>query len=110
MNNIVITMLDEKILGGEFEIWPADPISDTKLIIIGIYVTNLGLIEDRSFCFIELLNGSTEKSNIMLVRLNITAVILEINNHHQPDLINLEIKQINKKKKRLKSASKKKLI
>lgn len=62
------------------------------LITIGIYITNLGYLEDGSPYFIELLDSDTKESNRMLIGLDIATVILETDDQDLPDLINLEVK------------------
>ena len=60
--------------------WLADLLPDATFIIVGIHVTNLSYLEDKSLCFIELLDNNTEESNRMLVGQNTAAIILEIYN------------------------------
>lgn len=96
------TSVNWKILGKEFETWLADSFLYMTLVTIGMYVTNLGYLEDRSPCFMVLLEGSIKKSNRMLVGLDITVVILETNHQDLPDPIDLKVKWANKKKERAK--------
>lgn len=44
-----------------------------------MYITNLNYLEDKSSYFMELPNGGTEKSNKILVGLDIIAVISNTN-------------------------------
>ena len=60
--------------------WPADLFSNAILIIISIYITNLGYLQDKSLYFTELSNGSIEELKKILIKLDITAIISEINN------------------------------
>ena len=80
--------------------WPADPLSNATLIIIGMYVINLGYLKDRPPYFTELLDGGTKESNWILVRLNTAVVIPKTDDQDLSDLINLEAKQTNKKKEK----------
>ncbi len=94
------TSADWKMLGKEFETWPADPLSDPTLITVGMCVTNLGYLEDGSRRFTKLPNSGTEESNKMLVELDTAAVIPEADNQDLPDLIDLEAERANKKKEK----------
>lgn len=51
-----------KMLREEFEIWLADPLFNIILIIVGMYVTNLGYLEDGSPYFTEFSDSGTEES------------------------------------------------
>lgn len=80
------------MLGKKFKTWPADSLSNTIFVIMGIYVTNIGYLEDGSSCFTEISDGGIEESNKILKKLNIVAVIPKTHNQNLPDLINLETK------------------
>ncbi len=94
LNNIVITRLtinrrlyilsnswkfntfaNWRILGEKFEMWLADPLPDMTFIIVGMYVINLGYLEDGPFCFTELTNSDIEELNRMLIGLHTTTII-----------------------------------
>ncbi len=94
------TSTDWKMLGKEFETWPADPLSDAILITVGMHFTNLGYLEDGPPRFMEFPNGGTEELNRMLVGLDTTAVIPETDNQDLPDLIDSEAERANKKKEK----------
>ena len=66
-----------------------------------MHVINLGYLENGLFCFIELSNGNTNKSNKMLIGLNIATIISKTNNQDLIDLIVLKTKQANKKKEKI---------
>lgn len=88
------------MLGEEFKMWPADPFFNATLVIVSRYITKLGNLEERFSRFIELPNGNTEKSNKMLVKLDIVVVISETDHQDPPYLIDLKAKQANKKKEK----------
>lgn len=67
------------MLGKKFQTWPTDPLSNTILVTFDMCVTNLGYREDGPPHFTKLLNGDTEESNRMLIRLDIAFVIPETN-------------------------------
>lgn len=67
------------MLGEEFKTWPADSIPITKLLTIGIHVTNFGNLEDGLPYFTELPDSGIKESDRMLIRLNTAAVILDNN-------------------------------
>ncbi len=94
------TSANWKMLGEEFEMWPADPLPDTTLITVGMHITNLGYLEDGPPRFTELPDGGTEESNRMLVGLDIAAVIPKTDDQDLPDLIDSEAKRANKKKEK----------
>ena len=75
-----------------FKMWLADLFLDAILITIGIYIINLGYLEDRSLYFTELPNDGTEELNRILVWLDIVAVIQKIDIQNLPDIIDLEVK------------------
>lgn len=79
------------MLKEEFEIWPVDLLSDITFVIISMYFTNLGYLEDRLSHFTKLLKGDIEKSNRMIVELNTAVVIPEIDNQDLLDLIDLKV-------------------
>lgn len=54
---------------------------------LGLYISTLGYLEDRSICFIELPDDGIEKLNKCLIRLNTTITILD--NNQQLNLLNL---------------------
>ena len=81
--------------------WLANSLFDVTFIIIGMHVTNLGYLKDGSLCFTEFSDGGMDKSNKILVRLDIAAVILEINNQNLLNLINLKAEWVNKKKEKV---------
>ena len=99
LNNIVITQLTRyrlpnipsnswrfntfanwKMLKEEFKMWPVDLLPDAILITVGIYIINLGYLEDKFPCFIEFSDGNIDKLNRMLVGLDTTAIIPETDN------------------------------
>ena len=88
------------MLRKKFETWLANPFPNITLIIVGMHITNLGYLEDKSLCFMELPNNGMEKSYRMLVGLDTAAIIQETNNQNLPDLIDLEAKWTNKKKEK----------
>ena len=90
------------MLKEEFKTWPVNSLPNITLIIIGMHVTNLDYLENKPFCFTELLNGGIEKLNRMLVRLDTATVIPETDNKYLLDLIDLEVEWINKKEKKAK--------
>ncbi len=94
------TSADWKMLGEEFETWPADPLPDTTLITVGMHITNLGYLEDGPPCFTELPDGGTEELNRMLVGLDTAAIIPETDDQDLSDLIVSEVEQVNKKKEK----------
>lgn len=71
------TSVDRKMLGEEYKTWPINPLLDGILVTIGIHVIKLGYLEDGSPHFTKLLEGGTEDSNRMLLRLDSAAIILE---------------------------------
>lgn len=80
------------------------------LVTVGINVNNLGYLEERSLCFIELSNGGTEELNKILVGIYIAAVIPENDNQNPLDPINSKAKQVDKKKRKAKRCQQRKLI
>lgn len=90
------------MLKKDFETCSADPLYNVTLITVGIHITNLSYLKDKSFCFIKFLNGNIKKSNKILVELNTSTIILKINDQDLLNLIDLEVKQINKKKEKAK--------
>lgn len=86
------------MFGEEIETWPVNPLPDTTLVIIGIYITNLSYLKDGPSHFMEFPDSSMEESNWMLVVLDIAAIIPETDNQDLPDLIDLKVEQANKKK------------
>ena len=91
------------MLKEEFETWPADLFPNATLITVGMHVTNLGYLKNRSLHFTESLDSNTEELNKILVRLDTAIVILETDNRDLLDLIDLKAKQANKKKEKAKS-------
>ncbi len=63
------------MLREEFETWLADPLSNATLITVGMHVTNLGYLADRSPRFTDLSDGGMEESNRMSVGLDRAAII-----------------------------------
>ena len=98
------------MLGEEFKTWPADLLSNATLVILNMHVTNLDYLEDGPLCFMELLDGNTEKSNKMLVGLNTAAVIPKSNNQDPPNLIDLEVEWAIRRSRKLRDAGREKLI
>lgn len=88
------------MLREKFETWLADFFSNTILVLIGIYVINLGYLEDGSRYIIKLLDSSIKESNRILVELDIVTIIPKINNQDLSDLIDLKAKRVNKKKEK----------
>lgn len=80
---------DWKMLEEEFKTWPADAIPDAILLILGIYVINLGYLEDRSPRVIELLDDGTEGLNFGLDH---ATAIPDNNNNPSMDSSDLEAK------------------
>lgn len=92
------------MLEEEFKTKPADPLSNTRPVTVRMHITNLGYLEDRPLCFIKLPDGGIEEFNKMLVGLDTATIILESDNQDLPDLfelIDLEAKQVNKKKEKV---------
>ena len=89
------------MLREEFKMWLVDPFPNITLIIIGIYVTSLGYLEDKPLCFINLLNSSIEELNKMLIKLDTATVIPKTDNQDQSDLINSKAERANKKKEKV---------
>lgn len=85
----------------KFKIWLADPLFNATRVIVGIYVTNLGYLKDKPLYFTELLDGNIEELNKMLIELDTAIVIPETNNQDLTNLIDLEAKWANKKKKKV---------
>lgn len=85
------TSMNWKMLGAKFETWPADSPSEAIFVKVGMYVTNLGYLEERSPCFTELPDRNTEESNRILIGLDIVAVIPETNDQDPLDLIDSEV-------------------
>lgn len=100
LNNIqrFDTIIDQKMLGKEFEIQPTDFLSDITLVTVGIYINNLNYLDDRLSYFMELLDNGMEELSRMLIRLNTAAVIAKTDDQDLLDLIDSEAKQANKKK------------
>ena len=94
------TFADSKMLGEKFEIWPADPLFNATLIIIGTNVTYLGYLKDRSPCFTKLTDNDMKESKRILIGLDTIAIILQPDNEDLPDLIDLKAKRTNKKKEK----------
>ena len=88
------------MLEEEFEIWLVDLLLNTILVIVGMHIINQSFLEDRSSYFTELLDSNTKELNKMLVELDIATVILEINYQDLSNLIDLKVKQANKKKEK----------
>lgn len=86
------TSVNLKMLRKKIKMWPVDSFFNITLMIISMHITNLDYLEDGPLCFTELFNGDTEESNRILVGLNTTVVILEINNQNLLDLIDLKVK------------------
>lgn len=68
------------MLKEEFKTWQTNPFFNATLIIVGIHVINLDYLEDGSPHLIELPDGSMDKSNKMLVELDIAGIFPETNN------------------------------
>ena len=77
--------------------WSTNLFSNTTLVTIGIYITNLSYLKDKLFCFIKLSNIGIEKSNRILIGVNIAIIISKTNNQDLLNLIDLEVKRANKK-------------
>lgn len=97
------------MLEKEFEMWPANFFFDTIFITIGMHVTNLGYLEDRSPYFTKFSYGSIEELNKILVRLDTVAVIPKTDNQDLSDLIKLEVEYANKKKEEAERRRQKKI-
>lgn len=80
------------MLKEEFETWPADFICNATLLTFNIHVTNLGYLENVPLCFTELPNSNTEDLNRTLGGLDNAAAILDNNNKHSLDLLDLKAK------------------
>lgn len=74
------TFADCKMLGEKFETWPANPLSNAILVIVGMHVTNMDYLKDKSPHFTELSNGSMKELNRLLVRLDIAVLISQTDN------------------------------
>lgn len=79
------------MLDKEFEMWPADPISNMIFVTLEIYVTNLGYLKDELFCIIELPDSNTKESN-MVEGLDKAATIPNNNDKYLLDLSDLKAK------------------
>ena len=60
--------------------WPVNLFFNVTLITIGMYVTNLGYLEDKFLYFTKLSNGNIEELDKILVGLDIAAIISETDN------------------------------
>lgn len=80
--------------------WLRDPLSNIILVIVGMYVTNLCFLKNKSLCFMELKDGDIKESNKIRVGLNRAAIIPKTDNQNLPNLIDLEVKSANKKKEK----------
>lgn len=89
--------------------WSTDPLSNATFIMVDIHVINLGYLKKGSLRFTKLSNSGTEESNKMLVGLDIAAVISETDDQDLSDLIDLEVKQANKKKKKVERRQQRKI-
>lgn len=92
-----------------FKTWLVYFFLNITLIIIGMHITNLGYQEEKPPHFTKLPNDNTEKSNKILVILNISTVFLETNNQDLLDLINLDVKQTTKKQEKAKRCRQRKI-
>lgn len=90
-------------------IWSADFFLDATLVTVGIDITNLGYLKDRSSRSMKLPDSGIEKLNKILVELDTAAVILEINDQDPTDLIDSEAKWVNKKKEKARKRWQKKV-
>lgn len=88
------------MLREKFKTRLADFFPNTILVLIGIYVINLGYLEDGSHYITKLPDSSIKESNRILVELDIVTIIPEINNQDLSDLIDLKAKRVNKKKEK----------
>ena len=75
-----------------------------------MHVTNLDYLGDGPLYFTKLPDGGMDKSNRILIGLDIAAVILETDDQDLLDLIDLETEQANKKKEKTERRRQKKLI
>lgn len=89
------------MLGEDFEIWPIDPLFNVTLIIVDIYVTNLGYLKNRSPYFTELPDSVMEKLNKILVGLDTATVIPDIDDQDLSDRIDSKVEQAKKKKEKV---------
>lgn len=64
----------------EFKILLINPFPNVILVIVGMYVINLGYLNNGLFYFIKLLDDNTKELNKILVGLNTTIVISKTNN------------------------------
>lgn len=60
--------------------WLVEPLFDTTLVVIDLYIINPGYLKDGPTYFTKLLDNGMEKLNKMFVKLNIIDMISEINN------------------------------
>lgn len=84
------------MLRKEFKTWPSDPSPDATLLAFGMHITNLGYLEDRASCVMELSDGSTERLDLGL-GLDHAAGISDNHNQLPPDLSDSEAKWAKKK-------------
>lgn len=68
------------MLEEEFKMWPINPLPNAILVIVHIYVTNLSYLKNGPLYITELLDNSTEESNMIVLGLDTAVVILETNN------------------------------
>ena len=66
------------MFGEGFNTWSIDPFPNTTFITVSMHVISLRYLEDGSLYFTELPDSGTEELNRMLVGLDTTAVIPNI--------------------------------
>ncbi len=59
----------------EFEIWLINLFFNLTLVIVDIYITNLGNLKDKPLCFTKLSDSNMDESNRILIILDIVAII-----------------------------------
>ncbi len=100
------TTADWKMLGEEFETWPADPIPDATLLALGMHVTNLGYLEDGAPRVTELPDGGTEELDFGLDH---AAAIPDNDDQPPPDLSDSEAERAKKKEEKARRRQQRKI-
>ncbi len=127
LNNIIITQLitnnwmnilsytwrfnittDWKVSREEFETWPIDLIFDVTLRALGIHVTNLGYLEDKTPRITKFPNSNTVGLDLGL-GFNLATAIPNNNNQPQPNLSDLETEWAKKKVEKVRRRQQRKI-
>lgn len=87
------------MLREDFDKWPIILIADDILDELEMHVTSFGYLEDESIFFVKLSDGSIEKKNRQLMRLDKLIYLLE--NKQELALDKSNIKQIRKKEAKI---------